>query len=617
MTIPRPLTSLPGDARLPALSSVTTQISDRLSGLLRHHQPADQAATVSVTAVAKDLVSLLELVRLAQEELQAQGDDLTVTLNIMEHARRRYHDLFDRAPDPYVVTDPDGRILEANAAAVRLIGYSRAHAYGRSLLSFLTSDSASALAPRIQALDGATSEDLAELHMQIRARGRGSYRAVHARVRRLAEHPGARSQLLWLLRRSPENDPHRRTPSTNGQSPAHETGDLRLRAVLRASPDAVFLLDAGRRVQFCNPAALRLIGSADGRRLDEVLRSAVHPDDQARVRRSLLRRRSAAGWRDAIRFRIQTGDGAWQDAEASIALLPRDFGARGALLTVRDISGHADTTQALDTYRAHHALATKLGALHPDRLDEPSILQRIAPLPLPEIADSCRIYLLDPDGTARQVASAHHGREYDAAPRGPASHEPVALGGGSLLIAQWIRAGEPLLMPDPPGYTRLPVVGDTPARGDQSRTTPTTLLLPLAADIGPIGALILSCAASGRRYSDLDLRLGEDFAHRVSLLIICARLARRVGSSAIETDRRQPDTEGAAPRVSRREREVLALLEHGLTNREIAAYLYLSERTVEHHISRMLARFRLSTRTHLAAHALRHGLIEGIPSADA
>jgi DNA-binding NarL/FixJ family response regulator len=44
--------------------------------------------------------------------------------------------------------------------------------------------------------------------------------------------------------------------------------------------------------------------------------------------------------------------------------------------------------------------------------------------------------------------------------------------------------------------------------------------------------------------------------------------------------------------------------------------LFLSERTVEHHISRMLARFRLSTRTHLAAFALKHDLTGANSPAD-
>lgn len=51
--------------------------------------------------------------------------------------------------------------------------------------------------------------------------------------------------------------------------------------------------------------------------------------------------------------------------------------------------------------------------------------------------------------------------------------------------------------------------------------------------------------------------------------------------------------------VTSREAEVLALVADGLSNREVAARLFLSPRTVEHHISRLLARTGLPSRADL------------------
>jgi DNA-binding NarL/FixJ family response regulator len=48
-----------------------------------------------------------------------------------------------------------------------------------------------------------------------------------------------------------------------------------------------------------------------------------------------------------------------------------------------------------------------------------------------------------------------------------------------------------------------------------------------------------------------------------------------------------------------REREVLELVAQALTNREVAAALVLSERTVESHVRRILAKTGLSSRTEL------------------
>lgn len=57
--------------------------------------------------------------------------------------------------------------------------------------------------------------------------------------------------------------------------------------------------------------------------------------------------------------------------------------------------------------------------------------------------------------------------------------------------------------------------------------------------------------------------------------------------------------------LTKREDEVLALLAHGLTNVEIGARLFISSKTVEHHVGRLLAKLGLRSRTEAAAHAVR------------
>lgn len=62
------------------------------------------------------------------------------------------------------------------------------------------------------------------------------------------------------------------------------------------------------------------------------------------------------------------------------------------------------------------------------------------------------------------------------------------------------------------------------------------------------------------------------------------------------------------PPLSGREAEVLGLLAQGLSNREIAGVLWLSDRTVERHITSLYRKIGVARRSEATAFALRHGL---------
>jgi two-component system, NarL family, response regulator LiaR len=80
--------------------------------------------------------------------------------------------------------------------------------------------------------------------------------------------------------------------------------------------------------------------------------------------------------------------------------------------------------------------------------------------------------------------------------------------------------------------------------------------------------------------------------------------------SVVADQEESPASRPAAPfgGLTPRELAVLRLIAGGVNNREIAARLVISEKTVKTHVSSILSKLHLEDRTQAAIYALRHGL---------
>jgi DNA-binding CsgD family transcriptional regulator len=109
-------------------------------------------------------------------------------------------------------------------------------------------------------------------------------------------------------------------------------------------------------------------------------------------------------------------------------------------------------------------------------------------------------------------------------------------------------------------------------------------------------ALFDSGEESGLRQAlDVFTELGATAAVKLTRLTL-----RRLGVRSIPVGPRAA-TRADELGLTRREHEVLDLLSEGLTNLEIAARLYISAKTVNHHVSAVLAKLGVSTRAQAAA----------------
>jgi PAS domain S-box-containing protein len=86
------------------------------------------------------LKEAVDELRKTEQKLRAQNEILKTTQDHLLKERQRYHDLFEFAPDGYLVTDATGIILEANQAASGLLASRQEELAGKSLISYIVSE---------------------------------------------------------------------------------------------------------------------------------------------------------------------------------------------------------------------------------------------------------------------------------------------------------------------------------------------------------------------------------------------------------------------------------------------------------------------------------------------
>jgi DNA-binding NarL/FixJ family response regulator len=148
--------------------------------------------------------------------------------------------------------------------------------------------------------------------------------------------------------------------------------------------------------------------------------------------------------------------------------------------------------------------------------------------------------------------------------------------------------------------TRRLTAGDPPAR----------VLILTTFDLDEYVYEALRAGASGFLLKD---RPSEELVGAVRVIAAGeALLAPSVTRRLIEEFARRPG--GAAPaaaldELTEREREVLVLMAHGLSNAEIASSLYVAETTVKTHVGRVLQKLRLRDRAQAVVLAYESGLV--------
>ena len=104
--------------------------------------PQEQLKQISLSlqTAGEELQVAHEELHQQNEQLQQQNQELMVALALAQSQRQRYLNLFEQAPDGYLVTNIAGIISEANRAAAKLLNVEARFLVGKPLSIFFTKE---------------------------------------------------------------------------------------------------------------------------------------------------------------------------------------------------------------------------------------------------------------------------------------------------------------------------------------------------------------------------------------------------------------------------------------------------------------------------------------------
>ncbi len=194
-------------------------------------------------------LDLLDQLAQALDGLQAFADDLRVQneellghREVLETERQRYLQLFEFAPDGFLVTDIHGVIREANRAAGSLLRMDRDFLVGKPVALFVRPGSQSAFRQHLARLQTQDEVQGWEVPLDLRT-GERIHAAMDVTVLRSA---WAAPTLYWTIRDISER----------------KRLEARFRAAVEAAPAAMMMIDSAGSIVLVNTETERLFGYA-------------------------------------------------------------------------------------------------------------------------------------------------------------------------------------------------------------------------------------------------------------------------------------------------------------------------------------------------------------------
>jgi PAS domain S-box-containing protein len=315
---------------------------DRVSGGIaalsgRVLELAAERSDPALVELIGELTTAVQALGERTEEVSTLSEALQQTQEQLDAQAIRYHELFDLAPDGYLVTDSNGVIVESNRAASGLLGSPARFLYRKPVIVFVDAgerrpvldhlhDALTVSANRVVSFEaGFTPPNGRPFPASVHLTASRSYGtdAVHVR---------------WLIR-----DVSTRVAAER----ALVASEARYRLIADSSSDVVLTTEGSGAIDYASPSTLVVLSRNPhdlvGRHFEEV----VHPHDRKLVRRLqdavALERHAVAGI-----CRVRSGEDRFLAMEAAVSpLVETGSSVAGLRYALRDVSDREASRRAM------------------------------------------------------------------------------------------------------------------------------------------------------------------------------------------------------------------------------------------------------------------------------
>jgi|GEM_PF-3233292 len=442
------------------------------------------------------------------------------SLKQIHHSELRYRSLFDSAHDAIMVVDQNGNYLDANSTAFSLTGYSRSELLQLNIYDLTPPSERHLVAERLAQLrKSGVQVYRVERHLQTKS---GTIVPIEASLSPLVynDAPAYFSVLRDISQRQHAEKELRQS-------------EERFRILVESAPLGITFARNGINL-YANPAYVRLFGyNHAGEILGGSLLEQVAPPCRDEVGERVRRREAGL----AVPSRYETlglrRDGTTFPFEVEVERIPFAEG-EASVAFISDITERKRVEAELRfLVQASHALVSST--------DYETILQTLAQLAVPFLADWCTVHMVGPDGVLRRITISNAYPEkqpladelqqhYSSVPEGAQGYAKVIRTGRPELVAH---VDEDWLAGTARDERHLEILRKLGIR--------STMSVALVARRRILGTLTFVTTDSCRHYTSTDLALAEGLAARAALVIDNARLLHDAQQEIVERKRAEQE----------------------------------------------------------------------------